>query len=95
MEPKTGAAPTGDPGGRPTGEEGRGAGAYVGLGLQFAVSLLLFLFVGEWVDGRLGTAPVFLIAGVFVGAGAAFYRIYSRLMAAQREEDERAAAGKR
>jgi F0F1-type ATP synthase assembly protein I len=56
--------------------------------------MLLFLYVGQWVDGKFGTAPVFLIVGVFVGAGAAFYNIYQKLMAAQREDDARA-AGKR
>lgn len=94
MQRNTGSGPSQDPLGRPTKGGSRGAGAYVGLGLQFAVSMLLFLYVGQWVDGKFGTAPVFLIVGVFVGAGAAFYNIYQKLMAAQREDDARA-AGKR
>lgn len=94
MERQTGTGPTHDPGGRPTSSEGRGAGAYVGLGLQFAVSMLLFLYLGQWLDRKFGTAPVLLIVGVFVGAGAAFYNIYHKLMAAQREDEARA-AGKR
>ena len=94
MEPKSGAGPRQDPGGRPTGGEGRGAGAYVGLGLQFALSILLFLYAGQWVDRKLGTAPVFLIVGVFGGAGAAFFQMYRKLMAAQRADEERS-AGKR
>jgi F0F1-type ATP synthase assembly protein I len=62
--------------------------AVAGLGLQFVVSLLLFLFIGKWLDERLGTAPWLLITGVFLGAGASFYSIYRRLMADQRREDE-------
>ena len=61
---------------------------YAGLGLQFVVSLLLFLFLGQWLDKKLGSAPWLTIIGVFVGAGGAFYSIYRRLMAEQRREEE-------
>ena len=64
-------------------------GAYAGLGLQFAVSILVFLFVGQWLDRKLGTAPIFLLVGVFVGAGGSFYSMYRKLMAIQAEEERR------
>lgn len=72
-----------------------GAGKYAGFGVQFAIAILLFLYAGNWVDGKLGTAPLFLVLGVFVGAGASFYSIYQRLMADQRDAEHRAAARKR
>ena len=73
----------------PSDREGATSGAAVaGLGMQFVVAILLFLFLGKWLDERLGTTPWLLIAGVFVGAGASFYSIYRRLMADQRREDE-------
>jgi F0F1-type ATP synthase assembly protein I len=53
---------------------------FAGVGIQFAASILLFLYVGKWVDSKLGTAPWCLIAGVFVGAGAGFYSMYRKLM---------------
>lgn len=74
--------------------EGKGAGAlgaagrYAGLGLQFALSILLFLYLGQWLDRRIGTEPLFLILGVFVGAAAAFYSMYRTLMTDQRRQDE-------
>ncbi len=40
---------------------------YLGLGLQLAASILVFLFLGRWVDGKLGTYPVFMIIGAFIG----------------------------
>jgi F0F1-type ATP synthase assembly protein I len=62
------------------------------VGLQFAASIILFLFAGQWLDRKLGTAPWFLIIGVFLGAGAGFHSLYRKLMAAQaREEAERKA----
>jgi F0F1-type ATP synthase assembly protein I len=63
---------------------------YAGVGLQFAVSILLFLYAGQWLDRRFGTAPWLMMLGVFVGGGASFYSMYRRLMADQaREEAER------
>jgi len=60
---------------------------FAGVGLQFAVSILVFLYVGQWLDRKLGTDPWFLIIGVFTGASAAFYSMYRKLMKAQARED--------
>lgn len=65
-----------------------------GVGIQFAVAVIVFLFAGQWLDRRLGTSPLFLMLGVFVGAGAAFYSMYRKLMAAQDEEERKTRDGK-
>lgn len=72
----------GDRGSAPSASE------FAGIGLQFAVSIVLFVFAGQWLDRRLGSGPVFLIVGAFVGAGGAFYSMYRKLMASQRDNDE-------
>ena len=72
----------------PTAPKGPGGGAYANFGLQFVVALLFFLWLGQWVDRRLGTAPVFLLIGVFAGAGGSFYAMYRKLMAAQEREEQ-------
>lgn len=69
--------------------EGLSAGQFAGVGIQFAASLVLFLLGGQWLDRKFGTSPVFVLAGVFVGGGAAFYSMYRRLVAAQKADDER------
>ena len=71
------------------------AGKYMGLGIQFAGSILVFLWLGQWVDRKLGTGGLFVLIGVFVGAGAAFYSMYRNLMADQRRDEAVAAAKKR
>jgi F0F1-type ATP synthase assembly protein I len=79
------------PGGSGESEDSRQArifGKYAGIGLQFAGSIVLFLYVGRWVDSRLGSDPWGLILGVFLGAGAAFFSMYRRLMADLRREEE-------
>ncbi len=69
---------------------GAGTGALVTSGVQFTVTILLFLFLGQWLDKRWGTTPWLTIAGAFLGAGGGFVSLYRTLMDAQkREEDER------
>jgi len=67
----------------------RDAGEYLGVGLQFAGAIVLFLFVGQWLDSRLGTEPWLLLLGVFVGASAGFYSLYRQLVIAPRERERR------
>lgn len=94
---------TGNPVGTPRGpedprhvpEKGTSVGEYAGLGIQFAASIVVFLYLGQWLDRKLGTAPWLLLAGVFLGAGGSFYSMYRRLMAAQAREDAARAARKR
>ncbi|MBX9928226.1 MAG: AtpZ/AtpI family protein [Gemmatimonadaceae bacterium] len=66
------------------------AGVFLGLGLQFAVSVVGFLYLGQWIDRKLHSAPTFLLIGVFTGAGAAFFSIYRTATAEQRRLDEAA-----
>jgi len=76
----------------PASKRRSAAGLAAGAGLQFAISIVVFLFVGQWLDRRLDTAPVFLFGCVFLGAGGSFYAMYRQLTAAQRREDEQRAA---
>ena len=40
---------------------------YAGHGVQFVVVVVLFMFAGRWLDGELGTTPLFLVVGVLLG----------------------------
>jgi F0F1-type ATP synthase assembly protein I len=68
--------------------KGMSGGEFAGVGIQFAVAILIFLYAGQWLDNRLGTNGLFTIAGVFIGAGAAFYNMYRKISAAQKQDDE-------
>lgn len=63
-------------------------GRYAGLGLQLALSIGLFLWLGYLADGRLGTMPLFTILGAFLGAGAGFYSLYRQVVLGTRDGDE-------
>ena len=69
-------------------KKGLSGADFAGLGVQFAVAIVAFLFAGQWLDNRLGTNGLFTIAGVFIGAAAAFYNMYRKISAAQKLDDE-------
>lgn len=62
----------------------RALGRYTGLGLTWALSVLFFLWIGYWLDGRLGTLPWLTIGGAFLGASAGFLSLYKGLIADSR-----------
>jgi F0F1-type ATP synthase assembly protein I len=84
-------SPGGGPDAGPTGgqepDSGPSASEFAGVGIQFALAILVFLYLGQWLDRKLGTAPWLLIIGVFLGAGLGFYSMYRKLMAAQARAD--------
>lgn len=65
------------------------AGEFMGVGIQFAASIVVFLLAGRWLDTRLGTTPWLLILGVFLGAGAGFFAMYRQLVIGPRERQKR------
>jgi F0F1-type ATP synthase assembly protein I len=72
---------------RPNRPDESDTGRYMGVGLAFAASILLFFFLGQWLDRRLGTDPWLMIAGVVVGGSAGFWSMYRRLVVEPRDKD--------
>ena len=66
---------------------GTSGAEFAGLGFQFAIATIGGVYLGQWLDRKLGTAPWLLIIGVFLGAGLSFYSMYRKLMAGQARED--------
>jgi F0F1-type ATP synthase assembly protein I len=66
----------------------RDSGQHMGYGLTWALSVLLFLAVGGWLDKKLGTSPWLLVLGAFVGAGAGFYSLYYHIVIEPRHRED-------
>jgi F0F1-type ATP synthase assembly protein I len=45
------------------------------LGIQFAVTILVFVVVGQWADHRFGTGGLFTILGTFLAFGGTLYSL--------------------
>ena len=46
------------------------------LGVSMSACVLIGIFGGIWLDGRLGTSPWFLFAGCLLGTAASFKALY-------------------
>ena len=53
---------------------------FAGLGLQMGAVLIAGAWLGYWLDSKLGTDPWLTILFVFLGAGAAFYSLYRKVI---------------
>ena len=56
------------------------ASRYLGVGMTWALSTALFLWLGTLADGWLNTEPIFTLLGAFIGAAAGFYYMYHHLV---------------
>lgn len=63
----------------PERDKGPSPMRYAGLGLQLAVSLLVFVWLGQWADRKLGTGGVLTILAALVGFGGTMYSVIRKL----------------
>jgi F0F1-type ATP synthase assembly protein I len=60
--------------------------ALAGLGLQFGLALVAGVYLGQWIDQRLGSDPWGMLAGALLLGGGVFVGSYRRLMAQSRRK---------
>ena len=65
------------------------AAPLLGLGSTLAATVLAGLGVGYWLDGRLGTRPVFLLVGSCLGIGAAMVYFFRSVASSKGRTDHK------
>ena len=65
-------------------------GAYLGVGLQFALTIALCAYGGWWADARWETSPWLLIGGCLFGSVGGFYHLYRTLVGVALETEKEA-----
>jgi len=58
-----------------------------GIGFYIVICILGGVFAGLWIDGRLNTAPWFLLGGLLAGVGLAVYGVFRMLRPLLRGDD--------
>lgn len=58
---------------------------FAGIGLQFAVVLVVFALAGVWLDRKLGTSPVLVIVLVLGGSGLGFWSMVRQVNARSKQ----------
>ena len=56
------------------------AARLVGVGFYIGGCIFLGVIGGRWLDTRLGTEPIWIIAGLILGVILAFYGVYRMLL---------------
>ena len=63
----------------PPKDQANSLGVALSAGTQLVVSILLWLFVGQWIDNRLGTGPWLMLLGAVVGISSGLYLLIKEL----------------
>lgn len=66
----------------------RDFGPFLTLGLQLAISVVVFFFIGYWMDGKFGTSPWCTICGAFLGAAGGLFKFLREAVALGKQADE-------
>lgn len=67
---------------------------YSGLGIQLVGTILVFLFIGVWLDGKFETKFVWTLILTFVGFAGGFYSFILTINKITKEEDAQRKLGK-
>jgi F0F1-type ATP synthase assembly protein I len=62
-------------------------GPFLTLGLQLALSVVVFFFLGRWLDDQFNTAPWLMIAGLAIGITGGFISFFRTVLALGKKED--------
>jgi ATP synthase protein I len=55
-------------------------GPYLGLGVQLAATIIIMVFLGNWLDEKYHKAPLFLIIGACIGTFAGIYNLIKTVL---------------
>ena len=64
----------------------RAAGPFLTAGMQMALGIVVFVFLGKWLDEKFDTAPWLMLVGGFIGAGGGLYKFIKTALASSSSE---------
>ena len=68
-------------------QDWKGVGRYGTVGLELALSILVGLFGGQWLDKKLGTHGILTLVGLAYGLAAGGRALYRALKSANQEAE--------
>lgn len=70
------------------GRWNRDVGPFLTLGIQLALSVVAFFFLGRWLDGLWGTGPWLMLAGLLLGAAGGFVQFFRTVRTLERRQEQ-------
>lgn len=65
------------------------AGPYLTLGLQLAITVVVFFFIGRYADEQLGTKPWLMVIAIVLGSAGGMIKFFRTVIELGKKEDER------
>jgi ATP synthase protein I len=65
-------------------------GPYLTIGLQLALTVVIFFFLGRWLDEKFGTDPWLMIAGLGIGITGGFIKFFTAAISMGKDADREA-----
>jgi F0F1-type ATP synthase assembly protein I len=63
-------------------------GSFLTLGMQLTLAVVVFFFIGYWLDQKWNTSPWLTLTGATIGAGGGMYKFIREAMKLSDQSDE-------
>ena len=73
----------------------RSIAPYLTIGIQLALTIIVFFFLGRWLDGRFNSSPWMTLGGLALGGAGGMIKFIISAMKLGKEQDASDAEGKR
>jgi F0F1-type ATP synthase assembly protein I len=70
-------------------------GPYLTLGFQLAAAVVVFFFLGDWIDKRYGIAPIGKLVGTSIGMVGGFIKFFKSVASMIANEERNRTSDKR
>jgi ATP synthase protein I len=64
-------------------------GPYASLGTQLAAAVIVFVFLGRWLDDELDTKPLYMVIGAIVGISGGMIKFYRSIIELDKKESSK------
>jgi F0F1-type ATP synthase assembly protein I len=65
----------------------RGFAPFLTLGIQLALAVVVFFFLGKWLDGRFNTSPWLMFGGLIIGVVGGMVKFITSVMKLGQQQD--------
>jgi F0F1-type ATP synthase assembly protein I len=62
--------------------------SHIDLGFRFALTILICVYGGYWLDNKLSTLPLFLILGALAGTAGGFLTVYRAVFPSKNKNNQ-------
>jgi len=70
-------------------------GPYLTIGIQLAAAVVVFFFLGDWIDKRYGIAPIGKLVGTLVGMIGGFIKFFKSVASMIADEERNRTSNRR